>query len=90
MDKFEQLGRKRWGNDIETGGHRKEPKVTLTNNTKRIEALASIVVMLCDGRQYEEAHVALDDIEKKVHEVRRHIDKLQNLDRFAERPAGGE
>jgi len=56
--------------------------VTLTNNTKRIEELAGAVMILCDNKKYEEAHVALDDIEKKVRELRRHIDHLQFVTQF--------
>ncbi len=53
--------------------------MTLTNHTKRIEELAGVVTILCDNRKYEEAHCALDDIEAKVHALRRHVDILQNV-----------
>ena len=62
--------------------------MTLTNHTKRIEELASAVTILCDSRKYEEAHCALDDIETKVHALRRHVDDLQNVHKFCARPAG--
>ncbi len=54
--------------------------MTLTNNTQRIEELAGAVTILADNRKYEEAHCALDDIESKVHAVRRHLEKLQWLE----------
>jgi len=61
--------------------------VTLTNNTKRIEELAGAVTVLCDNRKYEEAHCALDDIEAKVHALRRHVDNLQEIQRRQAEPA---
>jgi len=63
--------------------------VTLSNHTKRIEELAGIVTTLCDSRKYEEAHCALDDIEAKVHALRRHVDDLQEITRHRARLAGG-
>lgn len=51
--------------------------MTLTNHTKLIEGLAGAVTVLCDNRKYEEAHCALDDIEKHVRMLRRHIEGLQ-------------
>ena len=62
--------------------------MTLTNNTKRIEEFAGVVTILCDKRKYAEAHCALDDIEKLVHQTRRHIEHLQNVADFCARPAG--
>ncbi|MBA7479198.1 hypothetical protein ES707_14630 [subsurface metagenome] len=56
--------------------------MTLTNHTRRIEELAGAVTTLCDSRKYEEAHCALDDIEKKVRKLRRHIDHLQFVNYF--------
>ena len=64
--------------------------MTLTNNTRRIEELSGIVTTLVDSKKYEEAHCALDEIEKKVHAVHRHIDHLQNVTDFCARPAGGD
>jgi len=61
--------------------------VTLSNHTKRIEELAGAVTTLCDSRKYEEAHCALDDIEAKVHALRRHVDNLQEITRHQTRPA---
>lgn len=62
--------------------------MTLTNNIQRIEALAGVLTTLCDSRKYEEAHCALDDIESKVHALRRHVDNLQLKSDYAARPAG--
>lgn len=63
--------------------------MTLLNHTRAIEELSGKVVYHVDAREFERAHCALDDIEKKVHEARRHIDHLQNVTDFAARPAGG-
>jgi len=62
--------------------------VTLSNHTKRIEELAGAVTTLCDSRKYEEAHCALDDIESKVHALRRHVDDCLDRQRDAARLAG--
>ena len=62
--------------------------VTLTNHVQNIELLAGSVLAHADAREYELAHVALDDIEKKVQAIRRHIDHLQNVTDFCARPAG--
>lgn len=62
--------------------------MTLTNNTRRIEQLANDVNTLCDRHEYEKAHCALDDIEAKVHALRRHVDNLQLIADRAARPAG--
>lgn len=51
--------------------------MTLTNNTRRIEKLANDVVHHADRKEYELAHCALDDIEAKVHALRRHLENLQ-------------
>ncbi|MBA7556759.1 hypothetical protein ES705_49478 [subsurface metagenome] len=64
--------------------------MTLLNNTRAIEELAGQVVYHVDAKEFEKAHCALDDIEKKVHETRRHVEHLQNVGWFAVRPAGGE
>ncbi len=64
--------------------------MTLTNHTRRIETLANDVVHHVDRKEYEQAHCCLDDIEKKVHAARRHIDHVQNVSDFAARPAGGD
>ncbi len=52
--------------------------------------MASHVTELADLRDYAQAHIKLDDIEKKLRAVRRHIDHLQNVTDFAARPAGGD
>lgn len=62
--------------------------MTLTNNTQRIEALANDVVNLVDANEYEAAQCALDDIEAKVHALRRHVDNLQEITRRQARLAG--
>jgi len=62
--------------------------VTITNHIKRIDELASGVLRLVDLKDYENAHLLLDDIEKKVHAAHRHIDHLQNVTDFCARPAG--
>jgi len=63
--------------------------VTLTNNIERIKVLANDVVMHVDRKEYERAQIILDEIEKKGHEVHRHIAHLQNVRDFCARPAGG-
>ncbi len=62
--------------------------MTLTNNSRAIEALANDVVHHVDRKEYAQAHCVLDNIESKVHEIRRHVDHLQNVADFAARPAG--
>ena len=62
--------------------------MTLTNNAQRIEKLAGAVVYHCDKDEYELAHCALDDIEAKVHALRRHVDNLQEITRRQARLAG--
>ncbi len=62
--------------------------MTLTNNTRRIEELAGAVMILCDNKKYGDAHCALDDIEKKVRMLRRHIDHLQFVNYFKLHSAG--
>lgn len=57
----------------------KEYIVTLTDNIRRIEELSNHVIVYADAREYEQAHIALDDIESKVHAVRDHIDHLQEV-----------
>ncbi len=64
--------------------------MTLTNNTKLIEDLAGAVTILIDNKQYAEAHLVLDEMESKVHAVRRHVEHLQNVTDFCSRPAGGD
>jgi len=61
--------------------------VTLTNNTKRIEELSGAFTILVDNKKYEEAHIVLDEIQSKVHALRRHIEHLQNVTDFCSRPA---
>ena len=63
--------------------------MTITNHIQRIEALASLALSYVDDREYEKAHCALDDIEKKVRVAHRHIYHLQNVTDFCARPAGG-
>ena len=62
--------------------------MTLTNNIQSIEGLANDVVHHVDRKEYERAHLVLDNLERKVHEVRRHVDHLQNVRDFCARPAG--
>lgn len=61
--------------------------MTITNHIRRIEELAGHTIVFVDAREYEQAHCALDDIEKKVRAAHRHIDHLQNVTDFAARPA---
>ncbi len=51
--------------------------MTLTNHTRRISELAGGVQELADKREYEKAHSALVEIEKRVHKLRNHLDHLQ-------------
>lgn len=62
--------------------------MTLSNNVKQIYELTGMVEYHCDEREYEQAHCALDDIEAKVHALRRHVDTLQLMNIYAARPAG--
>ncbi|MBA7522338.1 hypothetical protein ES705_14456 [subsurface metagenome] len=64
--------------------------MTLTNNIRNIEELGNFVIQYSDAKEYEHAHCALDDIEKKVQAIRRHLDHLQNVSDFCARPAGGD
>ena len=61
----------------------KEYIVTITNHIRRIEDLASEVIGHVDAREYQKAHCALDDIEKKVRSAREHIDHLQFVTYFS-------
>jgi len=79
----------RGGRRFLNGYFSKEHTVTLTNHTQRIEELSHQVRNYADQRNYGEAHCSLDDIEKEVRLVHRHIDHLQNVTDFASRPAGG-
>jgi len=51
--------------------------VTITNHIRRIEDLAEQVIGFVDTREYEMAHSALDDIEKRTLLAHEHIDNLQ-------------
>lgn len=62
--------------------------MTLTNHAQRIEALSTDVINLVDQDEYEMAHCALDDIEARVHALRRHIDDLQERQRYTKRLGG--
>lgn len=62
--------------------------MTLTNNISGIQTLAYEIQQHVDRKEYDRAHLVLDDIEKKVQEVRRHVDHLQNVRDFCARPAG--
>jgi len=62
--------------------------VTLTNHIRNIEDLAPQCMEFADAKQYPLAHCALDDIEKEVRKLHRHIDHLQNVSDFCARPAG--
>ena len=53
--------------------------MTLTDNIRHIEELGNFVIEYADAREYEHAHVALDDIEKKVRALHRHLDHLQRV-----------
>jgi len=64
--------------------------VTFTNHIQRIEVLANQALQHVDRKEYETAHLILDDLEKKVHQVHRHIDHLQNVRDFCARPAGDD
>lgn len=64
--------------------------MTITNHMQRIEELAGEVLKYVDARDYPDAHIFLDEIEKKVRLAHRHIDHLQNVTEFGARPAGGD
>lgn len=64
--------------------------MTLTNNTRRIEELTGAFTILVDNKKYEEAHIVLDEMQAKIHALRRHIEHLQNVTDFCARPAGGD
>ena len=63
--------------------------MTITNHMQRIEVLANDTLQHVDRKEYERAHIILDELVKKVHEAHRHIDHLQNVRDFCARPAGG-
>lgn len=77
------------GHCIYNSSLRKEHTVTITNHTRHIEELAGEVIHYVDAREYPNAHICLDDIEKEVRLAHRHIDHLQNVTEFCARPAGG-
>ena len=51
--------------------------MTLTDNIRNIEELTRLTIKYTDAREYESAHCCLDDIEKKVRKLHRHLDHLQ-------------
>jgi len=57
----------------------KEYIVTITNHLQRIGDLAAQALVYVDGRDYPQAHSALDDIESGVHSARVHLDHLQDV-----------
>ncbi len=57
--------------------------MTITNHTNRIAELAGQVQVFADKKKYPLAHSALDDIEKKIRELRRHFDHLQFVTHFS-------
>lgn len=73
---------------MQTGAPLLGDTVTLTNNTRQIAKLSNDVVHFADEREYERAHCALDDIEAKVHKLRRHIERLQWIRIPQDVPAG--
>lgn len=56
---------------------REEPHMTLTDNVRQIQDLASHICELADLRDYEATHSKLDDISIKILKLHRHIDNLQ-------------
>lgn len=88
LDIFRRIGLRRWIDGINPPSKRKEYIVTITNHIRRIEELSGGVIHLVDARDYENAHMLLDEIEKKVRAAHRHIDHLQNVTDFCARPAG--
>ncbi len=61
--------------------------MTITNHIQRIQSLADDTLRLADLKDYGNAHMLLDEIEKKVRLAHRHIDHLQNVTDFCARPA---
>ena len=53
--------------------------MTITNHIRRIEDLAEQVIGFVDSREYEMAHSALDDIEKRTRLAHEHLDHLQTV-----------
>jgi len=62
--------------------------MTLTNHIRIIQNLTETVISYSDGREYEKAHCAVDDIESKCRKLHRHIDQLQLITPRVPRPAG--
>ena len=52
----------------------------------KIKELAVEVIEFVDAREYEKAHIVLDDIEIKTRAVHRHICKLQLVGRILPSP----
>lgn len=62
--------------------------MTLTDNVRRIQNLAAMTEAHVDRGKFELAQCDLDDIEAKVHALRRHLDKLQWFTSKVPRPRG--
>lgn len=88
LDQFKRIGSRRWTDGIIPPSKRREYIVTLTNHIRNIQDLAPQVIEFADAKEYPLAHCALDEIEKEVRRVHRHIDHLQNVTDFCARPAG--
>jgi len=62
--------------------------MTITNHVRRIQELSHEVILHVDGKAYGAAHCFLHDIEKEVHLAHEHIDHLQSVTAYANRPPG--
>ena len=60
--------------------------MNFADQMKQIGDLAAQASMLIETREYEKAHIALDDMEIKIRAVHRHIVKLQLVGRILPSP----
>ena len=60
--------------------------LNFADQMKQIGDLAAQVSLLVETREYDKAHIALDDIEIKTRAIHRHICKLQLVGRILPDP----
>jgi len=63
--------------------------LNFADQMKQIGDLAAHVSLLVETREYDKAHIALDDMEIKINAVHRHIGKLELVGRVLPSPSQG-
>ena len=60
--------------------------LNFADQMKQIGDLAAQLILLVEAREYDKAHIALDDMEIKINAVHRHIGKLELVGRVLPSP----